>query len=383
MKLLGLGLLLITSFFYACTVLQPISFAPGDGSVQGPYLNPGTILVNPAIMAKGQNCTITWEVAEHNGALVSGITLDASSLGITTLAMNRSAGTSTWTRTITIPQSTMIGEKLLSLTVTPSASQTYTRTKSITISSAGSGSQDFTGYYERISELSGAGLKSMLHTIINENVTRYDYSQVWTQLEYTDEDPTNTNNVIQIYTGWSIPKANKSQNNENDYWNREHVWAKSHGDFGEATGPGTDLHHLRPLDKTVNSTRNNLNFDNGGSALTDATPPSGISGMTGCSYDSDSFEPRSADKGDVARMMMYMAVMYEGSGVSSAYPNLELNESTTTESEPYFGKLSTLLTWSEQDPPSDFEKERNTRIFERQGNRNPFIDHPELANMIW
>src|ERR671921_632750 len=66
-----------------------------------------------------------------------------------------------------------------------------------------------------------------------------------------------------------------------DDWNREHVWAKSHGDFGEATGPGTDLHHLRPADVQVNSTRGNLDFDNGGSAVTNGG---------GSTVDSDSFE---------------------------------------------------------------------------------------------
>lgn len=69
------------------------------------------------------------------------------------------------------------------------------------------------------------------------------------------------------------------------------------------TGPGTDLHHLRPADVQVNGIRGNLDFDNGGSAVT---------GGGGSRVDSDSFEPRDADKGDVARMILYMAVRYEG-----------------------------------------------------------------------
>ncbi len=69
----------------------------------------------------------------------------------------------------------------------------------------------------------------------------------------------NENNVILIYTGKSVPKS--SNGTGRDDWNREHVWAKSHGDFGTRLGAGTDLHHIKPADVTVNSSRNNKNFD--------------------------------------------------------------------------------------------------------------------------
>ena len=91
------------------------------------------------------------------------------------------------------------------------------------------------------------------------------YDQVWNALKDTDQDPNNANNVIEIYSGRSIAKSDNGGGV--DQWNREHVWAKSHGDFGTANGPGTDVHHLRPEDVTVNSTRGNLDFDNGGSAV--------------------------------------------------------------------------------------------------------------------
>jgi len=220
-------------------------------------------------------------------------------------------------------------------------------------------------------------------------VTRHSYAAVWEQLKYTDEDPANANNVIEIYTGWSIPKANMGSGTASSigsYWNREHVYAKSHGSFSEdSVGPGTDLHHLRPADITVNSKRGNLDFDVGGSAYSDGSLPEGIaSGVTGCNVDGDSWEPRDADKGDIARMIFYMAVMYEGHGSQSYDPvNLELNELVNNGSNPYIGKLSALKAWNLADPPSDFEKRRNERIFERQGNRNPFIDHPEWVKAVW
>ncbi|RTZ86985.1 MAG: hypothetical protein DSY95_02865, partial [SAR324 cluster bacterium] len=96
-------------------------------------------------------------------------------------------------------------------------------------------------------------------------------------------------------------------------WNREHTWAKSHGGFGTNPPAGTDLHHLRPCDVTVNSSRGNLHFDTGGSPVSDSSRY-GQSGTfpTGCSKDGDSWEPRDEVKGDVARMIFYMATRYEG-----------------------------------------------------------------------
>ena len=86
-------------------------------------------------------------------------------------------------------------------------------------------------------------------------------------------------------------------------------------------------------------------------------------------------------KGDVARMIFYMAVRYEG---DDGWPDLEPNQSTANGSAPYIGKLSVLLAWSAADPPGAFEKRRNDRIYTTwQGNRNPFIDHPEWAQSVF
>ncbi len=163
----------------------------------------------------------------------------------------------------------------------------------------GDGPYDDT-YYASAMGKTGTELRDALHGIIRSQ-TRLSYDQVWNALKDTDQDPNNTGNVIELYSGRSISKT--LNGGDVDDWNREHVWAKSHGDFGTATGPGTDVHHLRPEDVTVNSTRGSKDFDNGGSAV----------GQCGdCWTDADSFEPRDAVKGDVARMIFYMAVRYEG-----------------------------------------------------------------------
>ncbi len=224
------------------------------------------------------------------------------------------------------------------------------------------------GYYDGTEGLMEEQLKSALHDII-KNHTEYSYSDLKWMLKETDEDPNNSNNIILLYTGRSQAK-NTFGGGAND-WNREHVWAKSHGGFGTSAPAGTDAHHLRPTDASVNSSRGNKDFDNGGQQHSEAT---------GCYYTSDTWEARDEVKGDVARMIFYMAVRYEG---GNGEPDLEVVDYVGINSEPKHGKLSTLLEWNEQDPPDAFEINRNEVIYGYQHNRNPFIDHPEFVNKIW
>ncbi|UOQ95694.1 endonuclease [Halobacillus shinanisalinarum] len=225
-------------------------------------------------------------------------------------------------------------------------------------------------YYSPAIGLSGEALKQSLHNIIDDH-EELSYSEAWEALRNTDEDPANPNNVILLYTGRS--QSENLNGGDVDDWNREHVWAKSHGDFGTSMGAGTDLHHLRPTDSTVNSSRGNKDFDNGGDPHHEA----------GGNYaDSDSWEPRDEIKGDVARMLFYMAVRYEGD--VSDEVDLQLNNQVNNGSNPFHGKLNALIEWHNEDPVSDFERHRNNLIYTHyQENRNPFIDHPEYVQHIW
>jgi endonuclease I len=224
-------------------------------------------------------------------------------------------------------------------------------------------------YYAAAIGKTGPALRAALHEIIRTQ-TVLSYNQVWDALKDTDEDPADPANVILVYSGRSQGKSSNG-GGAND-WNREHVWAKSHGDFGTVAGPGTDVHHLRPEDVSVNANRGNKDFDTGGSPASEAP---------GNFTDSDSWEPRDAVKGDVARMLMYMAIRYEG---GDGWPDLELNDAVSNSSAPRFGRLSVLLQWHRADPPDAFERRRNDVIFTTwQHNRNPFIDHPEWAGAIW
>lgn len=134
------------------------------------------------------------------------------------------------------------------------------------------------GYYDSAEGQTGESLKIALHNIIDDH-TEYSYDDIRYILDETDQDPNNTNNIILLYKGTSVSGVW-------DYgvtWNREHVWAKYHGDFGTDPPAGSDLHHLRPTDVSVNNDRGNLDFDYSDNFHSEATE---------CKWDSDSWEPR-------------------------------------------------------------------------------------------
>ncbi|ETT82088.1 endonuclease [Viridibacillus sp. FSL R5-0477] len=265
--------------------------------------------------------------------------------------------------TATLTLSLEEGSYIIGVTATDGKKEVTTNF-SVTVTAADVPTDD---YYKDAMGKTGQALKTALHDIIDEH-KQLTYDQAWEALRETDEDPNNSNNVILFYSGESRSKT-RNGGNVGD-WNREHTWAKSHGNFGTTKGPGTDIHHLRPTDVKVNSSRGNLDFDNGGSP---------VAGCNGCFKTSNSFEPPNRVKGDVARILLYMATRYEqGDKV-----DLELNEKLNNGTAPYHGKLSVLLQWHLQDPVDEFEMNRNNVIQEWQGNRNPFIDHPEWVKLIW
>ena len=150
-------------------------------------------------------------------------------------------------------------------TTSASTSVSATSAATATPASATTTAYDAT-YYKNAVGKTGTALKSSLHTIISANVSKISYSAVWDALKVTDQDPNNSSNVLLLYSG--VSRSKSLNGGDVGDWNREHTWAKSHGDFGEAIGPGTDLHHLRACDVQVNSIRGNLDFDNGGSSVT-------------------------------------------------------------------------------------------------------------------
>jgi len=235
------------------------------------------------------------------------------------------------------------------------------------------------GYYDSVGELTGEELKTALYNIIKGH-TKFPYTSsntdVWDILKEADRDPNNVENVLGIYSNFSMNAAQEYNNGSG--WNREHVWAKSRGDFGTSPGAGTDTHHLRAADISTNSARSNRNFDTADTEYIDGSGT--YSGVTGSKTSSTNFvwEPRNVVKGDVARMIFYMATRYEG---ENGEPDLELTETllTNTDKSPLHAKLSVLLEWHLADEVSAEEQRRNDIIYGFQKNRNPYIDHPEYV----
>ncbi|MTD30797.1 endonuclease [Planomicrobium sp. YIM 101495] len=259
-----------------------------------------------------------------------------------------------------------VGTHIVGVTATD-GEESVTSSFSVTVTPEASEPGD-NPYYADAYGKEGQALKDALHEIIDDH-RQLSYSEARDALKVTDEDPNNPNNVLLLYSGESRAKSMFGGNV--GQWNREHTWAKSHGDFGTSKGPGTDIHHLRPTDVQVNSSRGNLDFDNGGSSVPRCDECKRVNGQ--------SWEPPNAVKGDVARMLFYMAVRYEqGDKV-----DLELNDRLNNGKNPYHGKLSVLLEWHEQDPVDEWERSRNDKIQDFQGNRNPFVDHPEWAASIF
>ncbi|MEQ8473214.1 MAG: endonuclease [Marinoscillum sp.] len=239
------------------------------------------------------------------------------------------------------------------------------------------------GYYDAANGLTGEELKAALNDIVKGH-DEFPYTSsgtdTWDILKESDQDPTNSANVIGLYSGFSMDA--EAEYNGGDGWTREHVWAKSRGDFGTELGAGTDVHHLRPEDNSTNSARSNRTFGECNVLYVDDQGT--YQGSTG-SYTSSSdfvWEPRAAVKGDVARMIFYMATRYEG---EDGEPDLEIVDYVVEQfsSLPEHGKLTDLLIWHREDPVDDFEINRNEVIFGYQKNRNPFIDHPEYVGQIW
>ncbi|MCG7535809.1 endonuclease [Pseudoalteromonas sp. OOF1S-7] len=259
------------------------------------------------------------------------------------------------------------------------------------------------GYYDEANGLDGLALKKALHDIIdNHRVLPYTHRQndnwfdgenmdVWEALLITDSACPITDSkcgevqLLYLDETRSYLQANRGKG-KHDSWDREHVWPKSRG-FSKKSQIGyTDLHHLRPADRNINGAHNNYGYDLGGTYVLDKLA-NGSTSKTSIKIDraNQSFEPSDRAKGQVARMLFYMAVRYESvdSNEDENMPDLTLKDKNAKESSPWIGDLCTLISWNNEFPVSRFEELRNDKVMAVQGNRNPFIDNPSWAQSIW
>jgi hypothetical protein len=235
------------------------------------------------------------------------------------------------------------------------------------------------GYYNSLDGLADTALRQALQDIIANPATvrAQTYADVIDILKEADQNPAHSNQVWLVYTEQGRAKLDlqTSGGSNTGKWNREHTYPRSRGGFESidlddiADGKGifwtteadslrhgnSDAHALRAADGPENSSRGNQNY--------------GTNEYDGPLDNSGSF------KGDVARSVLYMAVRYNGLAVVNGYPSAD--------PDGFLGDLATLLDWHRNDPPDDFEMNRNNVIYTWQFNRNPFIDQPDLVEYIW
>lgn len=230
------------------------------------------------------------------------------------------------------------------------------------------------GYYDSLDGLADIALRQALQDIIADPTTvrAQTYADVIDILLEADQNPENSNQVWLLYTEEGRAKLDLQTGSSNDgKWNREHTFPRSRGGFFDieedeiADGVdvfwatkadslrhgNSDAHALRAADAAENSTRGNQHYG-------EYIGPVGTLG---------SF------RGDVARSVLYMEIRYNGLQVVNGFP------SATGQ----MGDLATLLDWHRNDPPDDFEMNRNNVVYTWQFNRNPFIDQPLLVEYIW
>lgn len=233
------------------------------------------------------------------------------------------------------------------------------------------------GYYYFAKNKKQAALKTALHTYCAP-MKLLEYGggpgYTWEGFYYTDRNTDNSvvdmySNTVRYFNGFSaIADMNIEHSFPKSWWGASNVNAYR------------DLFHLYPADGITNITKSNLplgevsgvpTLDNGKSKI-------GKNGFE-TTYTENCFEPADEFKGDFARSYFYISTIYED--YASLWQSPMMNNNTYPVWKPW--AIDLLLKWSRQDPVSPKELARIEAVYKIQGNRNPFIDYPDLAEYIW
>ncbi|MHB0754920.1 endonuclease [Polaribacter sp. M15] len=257
-------------------------------------------------------------------------------------------------------------------------------------------SQAPTDYYNTATA-SGYTLKTQLKNIISNGHIDQGYGALYDAYETSDTDSfyENDNSVLDMYSenpngtdSYNYQHGSRNcgnYNSENDCYNREHIFPQ--GFFNSQSPMKTDIHHVVPSDGYVNGRRSNYPFGEVANASWTSNNGSKVGSNTFGSFTGTVFEPIDEFKGDIARMLFYFATRYEDEVTHSSWDNPNssnsnpLNGTNNQVYEDWYLKL--LYKWHTNDPVSNREIVRNDEAFKFQGNRNPFIDHPEFVSQIW
>ncbi len=230
---------------------------------------------------------------------------------------------------------------------------------------------DLEDYYEDAIGKSGDDLKEALLAIISDGFNAKSYGQARYIINIADRDPLYPEDSVYCFYQ---EMTGKYEWDAGTTWNREHVWAKSHGLLGDESisnstiSAASDLHNLKAENPSVNTSKSNRDF----------AEKDGDKSYYG-THGTFAYAPMESARGDAARILMYMALRWgEENGLEFIYTAEHTHSNDTNQ-----GDLDYLLEWNDDDPVDPFEIRRNNVIYQYQNNRNPFVDHPELAAYVF
>lgn len=219
---------------------------------------------------------------------------------------------------------------------------------------------ELSAYYAGAEGLEGTDLRTFLSNRVNQDYVGVNYGVARQALAKADVDPNNANNVLTIYSRESVKGLWDGKT-----WTREHVWPNSRLGIPRVTNTqinqASDLHNLRAIIQSINSSRSNKVYD--------------VTTTENTYYPGE-------DRGDVARILFYMILKYP---ILSLTDEIYSNDPATnyTLEGAKMSRISVLLQWHFEDAVDQFERDRNEVIYTYQNNRNPFIDHPEFVEKIF
>ncbi len=232
-----------------------------------------------------------------------------------------------------------------------------------------------TDYYAGIdTSLSGSAFRSEVAKLITStHHTNTTYDGLRNVYPYSDKDPDVSGNILWFYSGTSF----RFTGSFNDGTNREHVWPKNAGKaFPASSECGSDAHHLRPANANLNSSRSNNNFGEVSETNGNIVKENGKTSYASLCYQASStFYPGKGYRGATARILMYVQTRWGD--------KFNLQFVLGKGSNKTIGDIEDLLKWHYLEPPTEAEYVRNEYVYSIQGNRNPFIDHPEYATKIY
>jgi endonuclease I len=237
------------------------------------------------------------------------------------------------------------------------------------------------GYYNSAQGLEGEALRMALHNIIDDHNV-LSYNSLWGHMDETDAQADGDVWDIYGYDPDEVPAYEYSffsdqcgsYAQEGDCYNREHSFPKSW--FGDASPMNSDLFHIYPSDGYVNGQRSNLPYGEVETVVWESTLGAANGLGENFGYNGPVFEPPTEYKGDLARTYFYMLTRYMD--VCDNWQSPMLDNGTFTQ-----WSINTLIQWHLEDPVSSKEINRNNAVYAKQLNRNPFIDQPEWASLIW